>query len=435
LVIETVYPGTFSTTLENGLRILVEEIPTSRSVSVGIWVKVGSRDDPGSYPGLSHLLEHLLFKGSVTRDAVRIAQEIDSVGGHLNGATGPETTFYYVEVPTDGFSLAFDILVDLVRHPALKPKELRKEKEVVLEEIRGHNDDPEQCAYDLFNASLWGTSHPLARPVLGEQKAIRGLSRQALLSHHQRFYQPTNMVVVACGAVEAESVLQMTANQRFDHLFPSSLPFERHPPCLQKGRSLHPRDTQQVHFYFGLPGPRASDEDRFALEVVNAVLGGGPGSRLFNSIREARGLVYTVSSSVIFYSDAGVWVIYAGMAPERVGEVAKITLKELIRLQREGIPSKELSTAKAKLRGQLILALETNSNRMGRLGNTVMLGREVLPLEAVIARLEAVSVDDVARVISQFVQLNEGHLAIVGPGVKGAERVLDSLNQKLGNNV
>jgi len=422
-VIEALYPGTFSGRLKNGLRVLVEEVPTSRAVSVGVWVRAGSRDDPEPHSGLFHLLEHLLFKGTVTRDAECITREVDAVGGYLNGATGRESTFYYAEVPSDGFHLVMEILADLVQHPALRPEDLKKERDVVLEEIRGHNDDPEQYAYDLFHVGLWNASHPLSRTVLGNQEAIETLTRETLVDHHDRFYRPANMVLVVCGAIEAQEVFR-TAEGFFECSSDFPISLRRSPPSLCRRRVLHQRDTQQTHVYFGLPGLHASDAGLYALEVVNAVFGGGAGSRLFQVVRERKGLAYAVSSSLVPYSDAGIWVVYAGSAPAQAFQVVDIILDELERLQRGGISAKELAVAKAKLRGQLILGMETNTNRMGRLGGAVMTGREILPPEGLIDQVEAVSEEDVSRVITKYARADLGHLALVGPRVNGLERVV-----------
>ena len=423
-MIEALYERVFSTTLNSGLQVLVEEVPTSRSVSVGIWVKVGSRDDPDSLFGLTHFLEHLLFKGTFTRDARRIAQEIDGVGGHLNAATGKESTFYYAEVPVDGLPLALEILADLVQHPALDPEELERERGVILEEIKSHKDDPEQHAYDLFNAGLWEGSHPLSRSVLGDRSTIKEVTREEVAGYHRRFYQPGNMVLVVCGAIDVKRAITLV-EQLFDPFSVSSGVSRRSPPSMRSGRALHERETEQSHLYLGLPGTNASDDDRFALEVANTVLGDGMSSRLFRIIREERGLAYAITSSLTLYSDAGSWVVYAGVAPENVAEVVKITLTELNRLRGEGISPDELSLAKAKLQGHLILNLETNANRMARLGSAAVIGREILSPDELIGRVGAVSLEDIARVLARFARPDALNLAVVGPRTADVEKLCE----------
>lgn len=422
-MIKPIYEGAFSATLESGPWVLVEEVPSSRSVSVGIWVKVGSRDDPDPHPGLAHFLEHLLFKGTTPRDAAQIAREIDAVGGHLNGATGKECTFYYADVPADGIPVALEILADLVLHPALDPRELERERGVVLEEIRGHDDDPEQYAYDLFAGGLWEKAHPLSRSVLGERRTIEKVSREEIAEHHRRFYRPENMVLAACGALEAGRLVE-AVERLFGGSSPSSPLPARIPPQMRSGRAFHERDIGQSHMYLGLPGPDAADEDRFPLEVVNAVLGDGMSSRLFRLIREKRGLAYAITSSVTHYSDAGSWIVYAGIAPRNVAEVTGITLGELHRLRHEGISPDELSLAKEKLRGHLILGLETNANRMSRLGSAAVTGRKILSPDELISRLDAVAFEDVTRVIERFTQPSAVNLAVIGPRTDGTDDVV-----------
>ena len=422
-MIETLYPGTFSGRLSDGLRVLVEEVPTSRAVSVGIWVKAGSRDDPESYSGLAHLLEHLLFKGTAARDAERITREVEAVGGYLNGATGRESTFYYAETPNEGFSVAMEVLADLVQHPVLRTEDLKKEKDIVLDEIRGHNDDPEQCAYDLFHEGLWEGRHPLSRTVLGSQEAVAALTRGTLVEHHVRFYRPANMVLVVCGAIDVQQAFR-TAERLFEEVPEPHVHLQRSPPALCRRRLHHQRATQQAHIYIGLPGLCASDADLYALEVLNALFGSGAGSRLFRTIRERQGLAYAVSSSLVVYSDGGIWAVYAGAAPAQALRVTDLILDELERLRRDGVGAEELAVAKAKLRGHLILGMETNTNRMGRLGGAVMAGREILPPEALIERVEAVSEEDISRVVARFARADLGHLALVGPRVAGVERLI-----------
>lgn len=413
-MIETLYPGAFRARLDNGLTVVGEEVPSSLSVSVGVWVKVGSRDDPRSCPGLAHFIEHLLFKGTTTRDAAQISREIDAVGGYINGATGKESTFYYADLPAEGLTVGLDVLADLVQHPAFDQKELERERGVVLEEIRAHDDDPDQYAYDLFMSRLWKDAHPLSRPVLGTKETITTVSRETIAAFHREFYHPGNMVVVGCGALNANEFVELVA-RRFDGSTVDPVKPTRVPPEINPGGNRHPRDIGQVQLYIGLPGSTANDDDRFPLEVVNTVLGGGASSRLFRLIREERGLAYAVASSVVRYSDAGVWVIYAGTAPKNLPTVTDITFAELTRLRGQGIPRHELELAKAKLRGHLILGLETNSGRASRLGDAALNGREILSPQELVQRVNAVGLDDAARVVARFARLDLLNLAAVGP--------------------
>lgn len=424
-MIEALYPGVYGTVLEGGLRLLVEEVPTSRCASAGIWVRVGSRDDPDVRPGLAHFIEHLLFKGTGRLDAVGFSRAMDAIGGHLDGATSREATFYYAEMPADGLPKALTLLADLVQHPRFAPDALERERGVVLEEIRGHNDDPEQTAYDLFSANLW-RDHPLSRPILGSPETISTVSRAEIMAHYRRFYRYDNMILVVSGAVDAPRVAELAARHFPRKARPDEALPARIAPHLQGGRRVHRRDTGQVHLFVGLPGTTLGDDDRFALGVVNTVLGGGMSARLFRLIREERGLAYAVYSVAVHYSDAGAWLVYAGVAPDRAEEVIELILAELESLRREGISAQELRLAKAKLRGNLILDLESNSDRMFRLGAQAAAGQPIRPPDALVARLEAVRMRDIERVVERFTGTADPNVTRVGPGasagVVGARR-------------
>jgi len=415
LVTRRLYARAHEVQLEDGLRILIEEVPQSRSVSVGLWVRAGSRDDPPDVPGISHFIEHLVFKGTMQRSAAQISREIDAVGGHLNAATGKESTFYYIDVPADGLSTSLDVLGDLALRPRFDPQAIDLERNVVLEEIRGTLDDPEQSAYDLFAQGAWEGAHPLSRPVLGSQQAIASVNRDQIRSHHGAFYRPDNAVLVACGAVDRRDLATQAADVfRFDA--PSHAPVEAHASAsLRRGRFHHDRPTGQTHIYYAFAGPGASHDDRFSLEVVNSVLGDGPSSRLFRSIREDRGLAYVVSSHVTCYSDCGLWLIYAGVAPATVQPVIELVAEELERLCTEPIPEEELELAKAKLRGHLILGLETNGNRAARLASAAIHERLILSPEELFARLDRVDPQEAKRVIARYLHPDEMNLTTVGP--------------------
>lgn len=415
MVAHELYQGAYEAKLENGLRILVEEVPQSRSVSVGIWVRAGSRDDPSDIPGIAHLIEHLTFKGTARRNADAISREIDAVGGHLNAATGKESTFYYADVPADGLSAAVDVLADLVLHPRFDADQIELERNVVLEEIRGHLDDPEQSAYDLFASDLWDDGHPLSRSVLGTQEAIAGATRSAVASHHTRYYRPENTVLVACGAVEASALVEQARELFASGETGEETPAQRSVPTLRPGRFHHERATGQTHVYVGLAGPTSSDEERFPLEVVNSVLGDGPSSRLFRSIREDRGLAYAVASNVACYSDCGLWLTYAGVAPKTVSPVIDLVSAEFERLRTEPIPEDELELAKSKLRGHLILGLETNGNRAVRLATGAMHRREILSPDDLLARLDRIDQEEAHRIVAQYLCPDAMNLTTVGP--------------------
>ena len=346
-MIEPLHPGVFQTTLDNGLRILIEEVPQSRSVSVGVWVRVGSRDDPHDRPGLAHFIEHLVFKGSTRRDTSQISEAIDAVGGHLNAATGKESTCYYVDVPADGFTVAVDLLSDLAIHPTFESDKIDLERGVVIEEIRSEEDDPESVAYDLFTDRLWSDRHPICRSVLGARETIEKTSREEIVAHHDRYYAAGNSVVSVCGAVRAEEAI---AEIERWFVYPNGRAAgqgaPRSVPSLRAARSRIERPAGQTHIYFGLPATNSNDPDRFTFEVANSIFGDGTSSRLFRTIREDRGLAYAVSSSLMLYSDAGFWLTYAGVSPQSVDIVVDLISEELARLRRDSVGPQELALAK-----------------------------------------------------------------------------------------
>lgn len=415
MVVDTIYEGAYQTTLDSGLRILVEEVPQSLSVSVGIWVNVGGRDDQPNALGIAHFMEHLLFKGTTTRDAATISHDIDSVGGYLNAATGRESTCYYADVPADGLSTSLSLLIDLVSHPALELDKIELERSVVLEEIRAHEDDPEQMAYDQFNAEVWEDNHPLSRTVLGSQEAIASIDSGILTDYHRRHYRSEGLVLVACGAVDhraifAEVEAQFSQTSDGDFACP-----ERIPPIFRSVSNHHDRATGQTHIYLGLRGVRADSEDRYALSIVNTILGDGPSSRLFQTIREDRGLAYSVGSSLSRYSDSGLWFTYAGVAPAMAQEAIDLTLGEFRRLRFERLSDDAIALAKARLRGSFVLGLESNANRAARLGTTAVGDREILSPQSVLSRLTAITRNDIERSIERFANLDEKNLTTVGP--------------------
>jgi len=410
----SLYDGAFSCRLENGLQVLVEERLSSRTVSMGVWVRAGSRDDPDAFPGLVHFIEHLLFRGTATRSAEQIAREIDAIGGYLNGATGKEHSLYYASVPSDSFSLALQLLIDLVQNPRFDEQEIKRERKVVLEEIRGHDDDPEQLAYDLFAAGLWKDKHHLCSSVLGRHEVIRRVTRREIDGQYRLFYQPKNMILVVCGTVEHEKVFAMAKRLTNGSSTDVSVT-ERVAPRMMSGRAFHERSTGQSHIYLGFPGVAAADDSRFPMEVANTVLGGGMSSRLFRTIREELGLAYSVFSDVACYSDTGTWIIYAATAPETVAEVVGAIRREIDRLNSKGIASDDIMLAKRKLCGGLVLSSETNYNSMLRLGYAAVNAMEILSLDETIALLEAVSEKDAWRALKQHMQDDSMNLAVIGP--------------------
>ncbi len=338
------------------------------------------------------------------------------MGGHLNAATAKESTFYYADVPADGIEAALDVLADLTLHPRFDPSDLDLERNVVLEEIRGHEDDPEQTAYDLFSAGLWADRHPVARSVVGTRDAIASASRDDVAAFHHATYQPENMVLAVCGRVDTHRIAR-----RARELFTgssnvgSASPPTRAVPVFQAATTHHAQSTGMTHVYLATPGPTAAHDDRITLEVANSILGDGTSSRLFHSIRESRGLAYVITSYVHSFSDGGVWLTYAGIAPQNQQTVLDLIRSEFENLLSHPIPQVELDLAKAKLRGHLILGMETNSHRASRLANAALQERPILSPDELLARLDAVTCDSVHDILSKYLRLDQLNIATVGP--------------------
>jgi predicted Zn-dependent peptidase len=403
--------------LESGLRVVTERLPALRSVAVGFWVGTGSRDEPDELAGASHFLEHLLFKGTEARRAVEIAEAVESVGGDMNAATGQEVTQFYVRVPDRHLPLALEILSDIVWSPALRPVEVDSERQVILEEIRMRDDTPDDLVHDLFANALF-PGHPLGREIAGTQETISAMPRDAIAEYHRMHYHPANVVVAVAGNVEHDAVVKLiedalpalTAHFRAPRV---DATYSREAP---RPVSVVERPLEQAHLVLGMRALPRDDPDRYALAVVDQVLGGGMSSRLFQEVREQRGLAYSVFSYRSAFEETGALAVYCGTSPERVDEVLGVIRGELDRLIADGgITEGELERAKGHMTGSLALSLESSSSRMHRIGRAELTLGEVPEIDEVVARVEAVGEDDIARVIDRVLAPGRRSLAVVGP--------------------
>lgn len=406
--------------LDSGLRVVTEALPELRSVTVGAWVGTGARDELDGEAGASHFLEHLLFKGTAERGARAIAEAVESVGGEMNAFTAHEQTAFYVRVPATQLDLALEILCDVVWSPAFRPDELESERQVILEEIGMRDDAPDDLVHDLFAATLF-PGHPLGREVLGSTETVTAMSRDAIAEYHAAQYRVSNVVIAVAGAVTHDEVVA-----RLRRLVPATLDGERpvRPrPSLGDPVSVavDDRPTEQAHLVLGMRALPMLDPDRYALTVLNQALGGGMSSRLFQEIREERGLAYSVYSYRGAYDETGLLAVYAGTSPSRVGETLEVVTAELDRLVADGgLPERELEAAKGHLVGSLAMSLETSSSRMRRIGRSELVEGEVPTLDELVARVEAVTDADVARVVDRVIAAAPRSLAVVGP-VGGAD--------------
>jgi predicted Zn-dependent peptidase len=406
-----------TTRLDTGIHVVTEWMPGSHSASIGYWVDAGSRDEEPALAGASHFLEHLLFKGTATRSARDIAESVEAVGGDMNAFTTKEYTSFYTRLLDEDLELGLDILSDIMWAPAFRPEEIEAERQVILEEILMHEDEPSDLVHELFNDVLF-PEHPLGRPVLGDRSTITAMTRDDISRYFEALYRPEAIVVAAAGNVDHDQVVA-GVEQRFAGR-PGGRP-PREQPALPPVRSVvvHNRPTEQAHVVVGTRALDRGDDDRFALSVLNQVLGGGMSSRLFQEIRENRGLVYSVYSYRTAYVESGSLAVYAGTSPGRAQEVLELIGKELDRLVDTDVSERELAVAKGHVKGSLALALEDSAGRMSRIGRSQLVHAKVMTFDELVARTEAVDLDDLRRVTERVVN-GDRVLAVVGPFAEDA---------------
>jgi predicted Zn-dependent peptidase len=412
------------TVLPNGLRVLTEAVPAMRSVSFGIWVAVGSRDEAPQISGVSHFLEHLLFKGTRRRSALEISAAIEAVGGETNAFTTKEYTCYYARMLDEDLPLAIDVICDLVADSVMAEADVETERGVILEEIAMHDDEPDEEVHDVFSSALFG-EHPLARMISGTVETISPMSRRQIQSYYHRRYQPPSIVVAAAGNLEHGHVVRLVkeAFARSDRLGGADGSDGRRVVGPGAGGIPRPRtgkvkvrgkDTEQAHVVLGGPSLSREDDRRFALGVLNNVVGGGMSSRLFQEIREKRGLAYSIYSYVTQYADSGVFGVYAGCAPGKVDEVLSLTREELGRVAAEGLRDDEVARGKGMLKGSIVLGLEDTGSRMSRLGKGELLYQDMLGVDEILSRVDAVTPEEVRRIAAELLG-GPMSLAVIGP--------------------
>ena len=405
------------TTLPGGLRVVTEQVPSVHSASVGVWVGVGSRDEGASVAGAAHFLEHLLFKSTPTRSAVDIAQAVDAVGGELNAFTAKEHTCYYAHVLDSDLELAVDLVADVVLRGRCAHDDVELERDVVLEEIAMRDDDPEDALADVFLSALFA-EHAIGRPVIGSVDSVSAMTRAQLHSFHLRRYVPERMVVAVAGNVDHGEVVSLVREHFGPRLIRGRTPL---PPRKGTGRvagrpalTLIKRDAEQTHVSLGVRAPGRHWEHRWALSVLNTALGGGLSSRLFQQIRENRGLAYTVYSTVDTFADSGALSVYAACLPERFDEVVRVTGEVLETVAHEGITESECRIAKGSLRGGLVLGLEDSGSRMNRIGRSELNYGAHRSLADTLDRIDAVTLDEVNAVARRLLSRPFG-AAVLGP--------------------
>jgi predicted Zn-dependent peptidase len=408
------------TTLPNGLRVVSEEMPRVETVSVGAWVAVGARHEPAEVSGISHLLEHMAFKGTRRRSARQIAEEIEAVGGYINAWTSREATAYYAKVLKEDLALAVDLIADITQEPAFDEDELAREREVILQEIGQAQDTPDDMVFEHFQAVAF-PDQPLGRSVLGAREVVSAMSRDALVSYLHGNYHAGRIVLAAAGAVDHDKLVAL-AKTAFGSL-PSGELEDPAAGAYRGGDYRESRDLEQVHLVLGLPGVSLTDDDFYPLSVYSTILGGGMSSRLFQEVREKRGLVYSVYSFTSAYTDTGLFGIYAGTGSGQVAELMPVIFGELHDLAR-AVDESELARAKAQIKSGIVMSLESTSARIEQLAHQMHTYGRVLEVQEVVEKVEAVTSSEVCRVGGRLL---DGSLTTAAVGPVGTLPAADAL--------
>jgi predicted Zn-dependent peptidase len=398
--------------LSNGIRLVTERMAGARSVSLGAWAAVGGRDEPDQLAGASHFLEHLLFKGTPSRSAREIAEAVDAVGGEMNAFTSREHTAYYTRLPWDRVEVGTEILGDVLTQPAFRSREVDAERQVILEEILMNLDLPEDHVHTLLAEALF-PDHPLGREVLGTRDTVTAVTREDIAAFFDRWYRPRNLIVVAAGNVDHDS-LAASLEASLGKLSGGARPQRTQPRNEPVAMVARANNAEQAHMALGWRGVDDSDPDRYPLAMLNQILGGGVASRLFQEVRENRGLCYSVYSWATTYADTGAAGIYAGTNPARLPELLQVVTDEVAALAADGVTEGELALARGYIEGSLMLSLEDSGSRMARLGRALVARDEVVTVDEHLRRIRAVTVDDVARVAAAVYGRSRS-LAVVGP--------------------
>jgi predicted Zn-dependent peptidase len=401
------------TVLKNGIRMVSERLEHFQSVSLGIWVNVGSRDEVEEENGISHFIEHMTFKGTRTRDSLRIAKELDAIGGLSNAFTGAESTCFHSRVLNKDLETLADILSDIFLNSIFDPQDMNKERQVILQEINMLEDTPDEQVHVLFNRFFW-LNHPLGMPIMGTPATVAAMSKRTALDHMRRFYTPGRIIVAAAGQVDHDHLVR-TLGPLFESLPPAAQDPVRAAPKGHFGVSCHPKDLEQVHLCLGGNGPHLSSELRFAGAVLNAILGGNMSSRLFQEIREKRGLAYNVFSFVSSYIDAGMLGIYVATDPKEVNRALKVIKKEIRKIQEGDVSKSDLEATLEHLVGGILLGSENTDSRMIRLAKNEGVFGRYISYDKVVEDLRKVTVDQVVEVAVQAFEKDSVSLVTLGP--------------------
>jgi len=404
------------TVLDNGIRVLTKHMPYVRSVSMGVWVDVGARDESPSENGLSHLIEHMIFKGTRLRSAYDIAKEFDAIGGHTNAFTSFETTCYHAKVMDTRLESMVDILSDIFLNSVFDPSEIERERPVILQEIGMSEDNPEDYLQTLAGRAVWGDT-PLGRSILGTRENVSGFTSQDVRHFFKRLYQPERILISAAGNLDHHQFVDLI-REGFEKIGPGNGFPERTAPPIRSVTGIFHRDLEQEHLCINTPGIAISDPRRFAFSVLNTILGGNMSSRLFQEIREQRGLAYSVYSFASSYMDNGLFGLYAGVSPKNTELTLNLMLQQLDRLQAEPVERDALADAKEFIKGNLLLAAESNDNQMVRLAQNEINFGKYIPVADVVAQIDAVKAADIQSLAKDLFGDRRFSLTLLGPLTK-----------------
>src|SRR5215471_18860092 len=399
--------------LPNGLLVLSEEMAHIRSISIGIWMKTGSRDEVLESNGISHFVEHMVFKGTTTRSAGDIARQVDSIGGNMDAFTGKETICFNIKVLDEHLPIAIDILSDLVLNPIFNPKDIAREKGVILEEIKMDEDNPDYLVHEIFTQNFW-KDHPLGKPILGTKETVRSFEQEKLFEFFRQRFSPNNMIISAAGNLCHQRFVQLI-KERFAGLDRVPNGFHLPAPAITpRVITRNKKSLEQVQLCIGVPSHPICDEKRYVSYVLNTVLGGGMSSRLFQKIREEQGLVYSIYSDLNPYRDTGCLTVYAGTSLESTQNVVNSVMAEFRELKREPLPEEEVRRAKDQLKGSLMLSLESSTSRMSNLARQQMYFQRFFSLDEIIAQIEAVTADELLEMSNQLFQTDKIAVTALG---------------------
>jgi predicted Zn-dependent peptidase len=428
--VEAIEDGHRLTVLDSGVRVVTERMESVRSVALGLWIGTGSAAEDEPEAGLSHLIEHMLFRGTARYQSLEIDQLFDAMGAELNAGTGKETTSVYSRVLDRHVERALDVMADMVWRPAFDGSELENEREIVLEEIAMYEDDPQDKVFDVLGEAVFG-SHPLGRAIIGRAEVVGSADPEALRAFHAARYVPTNVVVAAAGSLDHDSLVELVARSGIERADGRAPALPEPPDAQPARRRFFAKDTEQYHVCLGAPGLARDDERRFALRVLDNILGGTSSSRLFQEVREKRGLAYSVYSFQSLYAGSGQIGLYLGTRPDNVARALRVVADELDRFRSDPASDDELERSKENVKGRVLLALESTTARMNRLGSSVLAGIPLLSVDEVEARIDAVTIEDLQALAGELLAPERLSAAGIGAEESAFRTALEPLSEAL----